>query len=96
MKVRHFAVLGLFGWYFIVPPLQGQPLDWNANAPLSQWTIDDIFDTAEACKAYPIKMSLDAKKKIESGEKDTADDLDVISRMERGRCIASDDPRLAK
>jgi hypothetical protein len=96
MKVGHFAVLGLLGWYFIVPPLQGQPPDWNARAPLSQWTTDDIFDTAEACKAYPIKMSLDARKKIESGEKDITDDLDTISRMGRGQCIASDDPRLAK
>ena len=42
-------------------------------------------------------MALDAKKKIEAGEKDMADmadDLNTFGRMAHGQWIASDDPRL--
>jgi hypothetical protein len=63
MKLSHTAALALVGWYLMVPPqipLPGGKLGIGApdtNAPLSEWSILDTFDSATECKnaaeSYP-------------------------------------------
>jgi len=61
MKFRHAAALALVGWYLMVPPQNAhwqekrQPL-YNSNAPLSEWDIDESFDTAAECQAALKKL----------------------------------------
>jgi hypothetical protein len=51
MKLRHAAALALTGWYLMVPPYDLEKGLVDDAAPLSKWTIDGSFDSAEQCKA---------------------------------------------
>jgi hypothetical protein len=82
----------------------------EAQKPLSQWETFQSFDTAAQCKAAQHKMGLflDAeiarhlKDSQNESQKDQANDLDLwMLRSQQGKvnlskCIATDDPRLAK
>jgi hypothetical protein len=86
MKPRHAAVLALVGWYLLVPPLRHSGFD--DSAPLSKWWAYKNFDTAADCANGLEEMSHRSEKYArEHGSKDTS---------HKNRCIASDDPRLAK
>jgi hypothetical protein len=44
-KLQHAAALALLGWYLMTPPVPdtGTP---QYNAPLAQWDIQRVFDSA--------------------------------------------------
>jgi hypothetical protein len=106
MKTRHAAALALVGWYLMVPPMLGgnppihptpQP---DVNAPLGSWLVVDVFDTAAQCK-----VALASVREVPSNlnaRKLTAKQLTEIQKSQKGfwassnRCVASNDPRLAK
>jgi hypothetical protein len=59
--MRCFTILLVLGWFLLIPPFRdGRELgdsgnDWNVRdtkQPLSRWTHERSFDTAEACEAY--------------------------------------------
>lgn len=82
MTFRRAISLTLVGWYLLVPALV------PSNAPLSRWFTYKIFDNAADCTNALDEMSQRAAKAArEHGGKDLS---------YRNRCVASDDPRLAK
>jgi hypothetical protein len=56
MSVRHAAALALVGWYLMVPPVTPEGLTdpnatlVNGKAPISQWVIFRVYDSAEQCQ----------------------------------------------
>jgi hypothetical protein len=53
MNLRHAAALSLVGWYLMISPdgpTLNSPITWQPHAPLWQWQIVDVFDTAAECK----------------------------------------------
>jgi hypothetical protein len=89
MKRHHAAALALISWYLMVPPAKstGEP---DLRAPLSKWVTDGSYDTVQAChKRYQddVQRALTFAHKIGH---------DVSSRIQNEKCIASNDPRLAK
>ena len=103
MKLRHTAALALTGWYLIMPPYM--PSETRPLPPLSQWKVQKPFDTAAQCERELIKQ-LDAAKaarKAEGVESERENPSGEITSghltsysTEYQKCVATDDPRLAK
>jgi hypothetical protein len=101
MKLRHAAVLALVGWYLIAPPAKNDN-DLRYNAPLSQWTIEHVFDSAVECDVVRTRWRWHAKKIMDAvlDPKQTLSPADGrlsiarVRQLEACECIASDDPRL--
>ena len=90
MKLRHAAALVLVGWYLMVPmKTRGGPID--ESLPLSQWRIFASFDAAADCQEGLNGSYDDAKRSDQAGKTKGLADLYLAAK-----CIASDDPRLAK
>ncbi len=106
MKSRHAVALALVGWYLMIPPyptpsywqqirgLEGCP---DRNTPLSQWTIQGVFDTAEQCKneltTYKRWTALRTRDKKNSDNRCDGFTPELLASSD-AQCIASDDPRL--
>jgi hypothetical protein len=93
MKLYHTAALALVGWYLMVPPRYGledlrQKVPTHEHAPLPQWTIVRVFDSARECE----------KALVETWNSDRAIDehfgIPSPPHEEQAQCIATDDPRL--
>ena len=86
------------GWYLMSPPRIDERID--AKAPLSTWKIQQSFDSAADCEAERDADISRAKEDYEHPkphpnltiEQGKLVDLQFIF----GKCIATDDPRLAK
>jgi len=87
---RHAAALVLLGWYVMIPP-KGPSGEPEANAPLTQWFDFRAFDSARECREF-----LEGMLHPKAGATKTEDQRAVQQGLARGRCISSDDPRLAK
>jgi hypothetical protein len=88
MKPRHAATLALVGWYLMIPPAREQPpAQIFDHAPLSQWQIGQ----QDASKAECENSIKDFKRHTENT---SSFDPITVERISRGRCMASDDPRL--
>ncbi len=86
MNPRHAAAaLALVGWYLMMPPvLKNGERDYRA--PLSQWDLQWSYDSAAQCqKASLLRYAL----RQENGKV-------VSGYIWSAKCIATDDPRLAK
>jgi hypothetical protein len=73
-------VLTAAGFYLMVPPFQGGIV--KTNAPLSQWSAEGSYYTADECQQDQINTV-----KILGEPK--------ALRISTGNCVATDDPRLA-
>ena len=109
MKPRHAAVLALVGWYVMLPPIPAPDL-WqtlthqcpgdsccpDGEQPLSEWKIQEVFDTAKQCK----EALETARAKNLSGVSEVrgpcSGTTPGLHRWTYAQCVASDDPRLAK
>jgi hypothetical protein len=110
VKLRHAAALILSGWYLMIPPSMSET-SWacgsglvailshklfgtgdaqicleeakiaNMNAPLYEWHDVRPFESLQDCEQAQEKLTADAKP---------------ASPELGARCIATDDPRLAK
>jgi hypothetical protein len=94
MNIRHAAALALVGWYLMEPPAVGTPPDHlgvNLVAPLSEWTMDDSYDSVEDCHTALMRqfeISQHAKCRTEN-------ECAVFqTQAKMAKCIATDDPRL--
>jgi hypothetical protein len=104
MKPGHAAMLALVGWYLMLPPELNEPHRYDLDAPLNKWEIVGTFDKALDCqKAFSAELPFPDDWK---GAR-LIDDFGLFpndpvmvrvaqSREARAKCIASDDPRLAK
>lgn len=71
------------GYLMVLPLLENDKRSWS-NAPLSQWVINQGFDTADPCEE--VRLALMRQKP----DRDPA----VRERLKRSIRVASDDPRL--
>jgi hypothetical protein len=89
MKPRHAVVLGLVGWYLMVPPSKDAN-QIDPSVPLPKWVVLRAFDTADGCNEaqdqlrYRVsRLNLQIPVASEASE-----------AAEFSQCIASNDPRL--
>jgi hypothetical protein len=87
MTLCYAVVLAAVGWYLMVPPLQDGIV--KTNAPLSQWSAQGSYYTADECRLDQVNTVeiLDQPKSKANGS---------ALRISAGSCIATDDPRLAR
>jgi hypothetical protein len=97
MNRRHAIWLALMSWYLLVPPLVNAPYKIDTEAPLSNWKVYRTFNTAEECKklwsALQAKYQHTATAPIGSIKRGTRA---LALQMTFARCVASDNPDLAK
>jgi hypothetical protein len=110
MKPRHAAAFALVGWYLMVPPLVAlEPVNGKCSQDfqtmlelqLSDWSVDDEFDTAKQCEV--------AKKQLleRSAQNSTEDKLAHEGQLAnfcaplvhfwqlvQATCVSTEDPRL--
>jgi hypothetical protein len=97
MSLRHAAALALAGWYFMIPKMVPDPKGGvpyaDTTVPLSQWSIEQSFDTATECEAERDEF---AKKwsTMASQAKNARDTGRALVWQVSSVCIATDDPRL--
>ena len=109
VKPRHAAALISVGWYLMVPPVaKWTPFLLKTNKPFAQWETRQSFDTAQRCKEaqHKIKAFLksEAAKRLKEAGSQKAYLEDPIAQMlfaeqakiATSKCVATDDPRLAK
>jgi hypothetical protein len=85
----------------MVPPAQNDN-DLKYNAPLPEWTIEHVFDSAVECDVLRYRWRLRAKTiwdaivdpKKQLSPADARLSVAQARQLEAGECIASDDPRL--
>ena len=75
----------MIGWYLMLPPIAQPTHNINTAAPLMQRTYLSSFDTAEQCNVAQMDLLKDGRAYSP-----------MYYRVLSGRCIASDDPQLAK
>ena len=77
----HAAALAWVGWYLMILPRD------HPELPVERWAHVDSFDSADACRAAGYEYQQRA-----------AASADPVKMKEAGnwKCIATDDPRLAK
>jgi hypothetical protein len=84
---RSLCILAIAGWYLLYPPAthKGNPESYTT---LSQWNIDDSYGTLADCHDAH-HSDLNALQGLEQSSPD-------FLQTQAGRCLAADDPRLAK
>ena len=71
----------------------------DVTTPLSEWTNDGVFDTAEKCNAKVSEMfaeGLAALKRAKPSKNEPDPDLAMATVLVSAQCISADDPRLAE
>jgi hypothetical protein len=89
MKLCHAVVLFAAGWYLMIPPFQDGVV--KTDAPLSQWSAQASYYTADECQRDQQDQITVA---ILDQPKSEAEGLTL--RISKGSCIATDDPRLSE
>jgi len=91
MKARHAAALALVVWLLMEPPTRGGPPEILNDAPLSQWWVEDQYDSKAECeKAIPSDKEVDEMMKQCSNGECAVN----VGRIMNAECVADDDPRL--
>jgi hypothetical protein len=83
MQPRHTAALALVGWYLMIPPMRGQEI--LDHSPLSKWQVGEEDDSKVECENTIEDYTKNAEQVTDPG---------TVAEYTRGRCMASDDPRL--
>jgi hypothetical protein len=93
LKLRHAIALVSVGWYLMVPP---PPSDRTADwSKLQRWTVYDSFDSAAECRKKLDQFIGEYESQLVG--KTTSQGQQAYSlQLALGKCIASDDPRMAK
>lgn len=94
MATRHSAVLALLGWYLMLPSI-GHDGRANTAAPLSSWAQEASYDSASLCEAA-VGDGIANVNGIDAHATDARVRYLHHHRWANARCIASDDPHLAK
>jgi hypothetical protein len=89
-----YTLLAIAGWYLIYPPVSHRGLP-NCQASLSKWEIDGSYGTASDCDAA-YHSDLSSMRGLDTDTDDAEDAHNAFLQTRAGRCIASDDPRLAE
>jgi hypothetical protein len=84
---RLACVIAIAAWYLVYPPAIEQS-DSEPRASLSKWEIDSSYGSAADCFAA-YHSDVDSMLALKQSSRD-------FLQTQAGRCIASDDLRLAK
>jgi len=82
----HATIMAVVGWYFMVPPID------KPTAPMSQWTVQDRYDTEADCQNYQQILGNHINNVMQQeghAKPDTAQTMLLL-----GQCVEGDDPRL--
>jgi hypothetical protein len=86
------------GWYLIVPPVDRYSPELvmvGLLSPLSEWTTVKDFDSVPECREALAELVADFER--QKWEPDVSEgEQSLIGASESAKCIAADDPRLAK
>ncbi len=91
MKPRYATALVLYcGWYLLGAPPRTAGHGLSAtSAPVSQWTVLDVFDTERDC--------WDGEQELVNPTKTRAQGPGEMANHSAAlKCISTDDPRLSK
>jgi len=80
------TVLAVVGWYFVVPPID------KPTAPMSQWTVQDRYDTEADCQNYRQILDSHINNSMEQNGHTKPDSAQTMLLL--GECVEGDDPRL--
>jgi hypothetical protein len=95
MNLRHAAALALVGWYLMLPTKSSRSLDYQPNLPLSQWSVDTSFDSADACESYRGEWQEKSRNAFTNAKPDVKEAARALFELYNdSACISSDDPRL--
>jgi hypothetical protein len=91
MKPRYATALVLYcGWYLLgAPPRTARHRLSAVIAPMSQWTVLDVFDTERDCRDGE-------RDQLNPAKKSTQGTGEMANRSTALKCISTDDPRLSK
>ena len=94
MKRALSCILAIAGWYLLYPPVNhdGSPY---AQAPLARWEIDSSYGTAVDCNEAH-HSDLSAMRSGESDSDSRDDAYNAFLETRSGRCVRSDDTRVAE
>jgi hypothetical protein len=83
------------GWYLMSPPIR-QDRRPASEAPLSEWTHWDSYDTArESEEVISRRQKLTEEWALSKKEKATDFERELMRAAFTAKCIAANDPRLA-
>ncbi len=100
MKRRHAAALALVGWYLMTAPVSNHGAIVDQDAPLSEWTKGQLFDTESACEAERRQAITDSQEAAalvpdsDVDKDDKQDATDTATQTLISRCVDSNDPAL--
>jgi hypothetical protein len=88
MKLRHASTLALVGWYLMIPPWSRDNHAPISGAPMSQWQIEDSFDSADNCRNAKTSQETSQREKFEKQTSPPHNPFRVYSKMtELGRVL---------
>lgn len=87
MKHALACILAITGWYLLYPPAMYKG-NADSYTALSQWIIDGSYGSAADCDEAH-HNDLNALQGLARNSRD-------FLQTQAGRCVAADDPRLAK
>jgi hypothetical protein len=87
MKHEFVCILAIVGWYLLYPPVTYK-VDPDSYTSLSKWVIDGSYGSAADCDEAH-RSDVNALQGLAQNSRD-------FLQTQVGRCIAADDPRLAK
>jgi hypothetical protein len=94
MKPRYGTALALVGCYLRVPPpVLRSSLPVDLGAPLSEWRLFSVHDSAAECEQGLVAFYKVAKTELVANPADERDRIQFY-QLENSQCVASDDPRL--
>jgi len=106
MNLGHAAALALVGWYLMVPSpyYENSPgkrgLFYTPRLPLSEWTAQASFDSADDCEKVKSAMIKSTEKDLPRRSMRDINAASVDARVAilylEAQCVASDDPRLKR
>jgi hypothetical protein len=93
MKRSLACIIAIAGWYLLYPPVNhnGSP---DSQASLSKWEIDSSYGMVVDCTSAH-RSDLSAMRGGNGNPGNSEDAENAFLQTRAGRCVRSDDPRLA-
>jgi hypothetical protein len=95
MKPHHASALALGFWLFLVPPLQGEHVDFSA--PMRHWRVaGHLFDSLADCQGFKAKMiaNQDSTQELLKAPFPEKVNKNIKQAFSASTCVSSDDARL--
>jgi len=94
LHLRHASAVALMGWYLIVPPLViHNRLPVDLAAPLSEWKVFSMHDSAADCEKGLLAFYKAAQAELIANPASESDRIRYY-QLQNSQCFASEDPLL--